>query len=799
MPKLFFENRYLATLIIFIACLYYKFFLFGKIPFPGDLLVGSYLPWLDYYKIPVQNPLISDVFSQLILWKYLSIEAFRSLQWPLWNPYSFTGNPLLANYQSATLYPLNILLLLPKYLGWGLFIFSQTLIASLTFYLFTSQITQSKIARLIGSILFSLGSLMTTWVELGTAVHGMAWLPLSLYAIKKFSLTARIKFLLILTISLALITLSGATQITTYSYIITFFYSLYAGSFNLKKISLLFLAIITSIMITLPQLLPSYEFLGRSIRQSENYTSEYNHGLLSIKDSFKFFIADYFGNPVTRNYWGELNYFETSAFLGSLTLPILIYALFKLRNKESLFFASLFITSLLLIFDNPLSQIIYSIKMPLLTSSYASRGLFISLLSSSILATLALNHLINSRSLSFFLKTTLWSWATISGIILGTLLVYFYIQNTLSSAPSKLYLNTYLSSNEYNLKNFSITLKNSLVPLVILSFFLVFSFLISQIKQIKNKIFFVVFLVLFLSILDLSRYFLKFNPFISHNFIYPITPALDFLQKQPGLFRVGREHAEILPPNTWIAFNLYSYEGYDPVYLNRYGKFMHFLNGGDIRTGSATRYAELASNYSSIFLDAANTKYFVSILRDEKGQIPGDKLNYKFADTPYKEILRDKSTAILENPNSLDRAYFAKAVIESSSPEDIIMSDQSFDPRKTVLLSDDVSIGKVSGKGNIKIISYTPNKVILNTETSTDELLVLADQYEEGWQVKIDGIDTKISRANLIFRAVKVPAGTHEIKFSYWPKSFDVGLKISLATIGVIFIISFIAIKKKNF
>jgi len=46
-------------------------------------------------------------------------------------------------------------------------------------------------------------------------------------------------------------------------------------------------------------------------------------------DSLKFFIADYFGNDVTRNYWGNLNYPETSGFLGAITLPLLIYALFK--------------------------------------------------------------------------------------------------------------------------------------------------------------------------------------------------------------------------------------------------------------------------------------------------------------------------------------------------------------------------------------------------------------------------------------------------------------------------------------
>ncbi|MDO8638294.1 MAG: hypothetical protein Q7R43_01870, partial [Candidatus Daviesbacteria bacterium] len=61
MLKFLSKNRYLFLLIAIIFCLYYKLFLFGRIPFPGDLLVVSYSPWFDYYKFPVQNPLISDV------------------------------------------------------------------------------------------------------------------------------------------------------------------------------------------------------------------------------------------------------------------------------------------------------------------------------------------------------------------------------------------------------------------------------------------------------------------------------------------------------------------------------------------------------------------------------------------------------------------------------------------------------------------------------------------------------------------------------------------------------------------
>lgn len=788
-------------LIIFVTALYYKFFLFQQIPFPGDLLIGSYFPWLDYYKMPVKNPLISDVFSQFILWKYLAIESIRILEWPLWNPYSFTGNPLLATYHSAALYPLNLLLLLPKYFGWGFFIYSQTLIASLSFYLFISQFVKSKIARFCGAIIYCLGGLMTTWLELGTAVHAMAWLPLSLYSIHKVIEKNNFRFILLLIISLVLIILSGNVQLTTYSFIVTFSYFLWLTKKDKLlsgKILLLVMAFVFSVLLTAVQILPSYELLQNSIRQTESYSAEDNFGLLSKRDLFKFFIADYFGNTVTRNYWGNLNYSETSAFLGTLCLPLLIYFLFRVRSKQLTFFMFFLFFSLTLAFDNPISHSIYENKIPLLTSSYASRILFITLLSCSVMITSAIDYLIKNKDYSFFFKTLLWSWAAILGIIFGTILAKFLIWNISAMAPSdEIYLRAYAESNDYTLSNFDIAVKNSLVPFGILTIFICFSFAMTRFKRLSI----LPILLIFFLVLDLGRYFLKFNPFVPSDLIFPKAPALEFLQKQPGFFRVGREHAEILPPNTWTAYNLYSYEGYDPIYLNHYGEFIHFLNGGDIRTGNSSRYAEVSSNYSSPYLDAANAKFFVAIFRDPYGRIPGNLLHYKVKETGYKLIFEDKSTAILENPNAKDRVYFAKKIVSGDvrKLKDIIMTDENFDPRESVTLSENLDISSVTGEGKAQITHYSPNKVRISTETSSDEILILADQYDKGWKAMIDNKEVKISPANLIFRGIKVPQGKHEVLFYYWPKSFETGLKISLVTIFLTALISLAAIKIRRF
>ena len=789
-------------LIGIISSVYYKLFLFGKIPFPGDLLVVSYSPWFDYYKFPVQNPLISDVFSLLFIWKQLAIEQLKNMQWPLWNPYSFTGTPLLANYQSAVLYPLNFLLLLPNYFGWGLFIFSQTLIATLGMYLLLSSWLISRLARLTGSLIFALGGLMTTWVEFGTAGHGIAYLPISLLLVERYASKRKTRYLLILILTLTLTILAGNPQVSVYSFAIVSFFAIVRLSLSAFPI---LLVMILAAALSAPQLLPSIELVQKSIRATESYTGQSNFGLLPIKDFLKFFVADFFGNPVTRNYFGFLNYFETSGFVGSLTLPLILFAIIFLKKTRIIyFFFLLLISSMILSFNNPLSFYIYSFQIPFLTQSYASRMLFVITFAISILSAFALNQIkLKSEKQNDFLKCVIWSWAIFIGILLGAWQIHKIIKDILLLPYTSVYANIYLNDSEYQLSNFVVAIRNSLIPVFLISIFLLVYIIVikinfSPIKKYKLSIICTVLFVILT--LDLSRYFLKFNPFVSTEFIFPQTPTLKFLQKQPDYFRVGREHAEVLPPNTWAAYKLQAIEGYDVLHFEEFSKLVNHINGGNLLSDGTSRYAELTT-YKSPFIDAANVKYFIAILRDNNGYIPGDLVNFKFNEAKYDVAFKDHASVILENPNALERVYFATSFLlaPKSRIENIINKDSTFDPRTKIAISSDLDIKTVTGIGSAEIISYTPSQVKIRTKTDGDEILVLADQFDEGWQAKIDGKETLISSANLIFRAVKIPAGNHEVIFTYYPKSFDIGLKVSLISILLIILGSLVSVKNKRF
>lgn len=182
--------------IIFITLIVVVFFwqlIFkGLLPVPSDTIVGLYHPFRDLYAkdypngIPFKNFLITDPVRQQYPWRELAISLEKKLQLPLWNPYSFAGTPLLANFQSASFYPLNILLfLVPTDMGWSILIFLEPLLAGIFLYFYLNNLRLNKWASFLGAFTFSFCGFFVAWMEWGTILHSALWSPLILLVIDK--------------------------------------------------------------------------------------------------------------------------------------------------------------------------------------------------------------------------------------------------------------------------------------------------------------------------------------------------------------------------------------------------------------------------------------------------------------------------------------------------------------------------------------------------------------------------------------------------------------------------------------
>src|SRR4030043_1326793 len=99
----------------------------GKVNLNGNLLVSFYPPYGQ--NLPYKNSGWNQLRIYFPFYK-VTLESFKNLLIPFWNPYVFSGHPHLADFQTAIFYPLNIFgLFLPQIEFWHLLRLTPTILA----------------------------------------------------------------------------------------------------------------------------------------------------------------------------------------------------------------------------------------------------------------------------------------------------------------------------------------------------------------------------------------------------------------------------------------------------------------------------------------------------------------------------------------------------------------------------------------------------------------------------------------------------------------------------------------------
>jgi hypothetical protein len=106
------------------------------------------------------------------------------------------------------------------------------------------------------------------------------------------------------------------------------------------------------------------------------------------------------------------------------------------------------------------------------------------------------------------------------------------------------------------------------------------------------------------------------------------------------------------------------------------------------------------------------------------------------------------------------------------------------------------NINEILEQNDLKIISYAPTKIILNTNFSKDSYIVLSEINYPGWSVDVDGRKNTIYSSNLIGKGVFVEPGNHRVIFKYQPKYYFAGIIISVIGVLTFLVYAFVASRK---
>lgn len=779
-----------AIVLVLSLLVFFHPILKGQIPFPGDLLVGDYTPWnsysfLGYAPGGVPNKAQGiDVVRQLYPWKKLVMEQMAKGEWPLWNPFNFSGNPLLANFQTAAFYPLNIVLFLPFNLGWTIFIVLQPLLGFVFMYLFLRQKKLSPVSCIFGSIAFSYSLYMTVWLEWGNIGHTFIWLPLILFTIDKLRENFSFRWLLLYSLAIVFAILAGYIQLIIYIFFLTFFYYFYQHfdsrnwqTFIKKTLVLVFFTLLAVAVCSL-QLIPSLEIFVNSARNI--YSSETLSKLLMPWFNIAtIFAPDFFGNPAYRNYWLEGTYIERVSYVGILPLIFSFYAILG-PGKGKRFFIISGLVSLLLAINFLPAQLFYALKIPIIGTAVPTRILAILSFSLAVLGAYGIEEFILQKK--YQVKKFL--------ILPAVFLIIWILIFTLSKSTN--WLPTMVLTSQKNLFISSLIL-------------IVCSILILTAMKFQKWKKLVIWIFITATIFDLYFYFWRITPFSPPDFIYPESKIVTLVRNKSSFWRNWGYGTGYIESNLATEQKIFSPDGYDPLYIKRYGELVSSSDNGLIKNSLprsdvvvAPGYGEESlreNSYRKRILDLLGVRYILH--KNEK-----DKKHdtATFPPDRYKLLLQEGVWQIYENLHVVSRFFLTSNYLIEKNHEKIIkiLHDQKFDPQKTIILEKNPKMTSLqSPNDSIKLLSYLPNEVRFRINIKEPNLLFLSDNYYPGWDASVDGNPKEIYRADYTFRAVIVPAGDHLVVFSYKPTSFFMGLKITIIIIFIyVFTVTYVIYKK---
>lgn len=732
---------FFLAIIIF---LFYKYFFYGLIPIPADIITGMYFPWLDYkwgneVGVAVRNPLISDTVSQIWIWRNWAISAIKDGKSFFWNPYSLAGYPMAPLFHTMIFSFSNIFYFLTDRLNaMSLIVISQLLFMLISSYIYLKNLFKNDIASIFSALSLSFSAYFIGWLTYGVFGWTIWPLPLILYGIDKYLTTGRKRFLIFITILNLISLLGGHPQTYLFVAIISFIYLIFkVYRADLKKFKSILISLFFSPLIASYTLLPSFQVAFYSIRNYETYLKEVNYGFISpLKAIILMLSPNFFGNPASNNYWGEgYNYQEYFIWFGSIALFLTLLSfsfyrryLFKFK-RSYLAFLSIFVLGLLLSFEYPVGFIIYKFNLPLISTGSASRALFLTAFSGSILAGFTIKSLLeNDYKFKSILKSII-PWI-IYLLIFGVSVQYIF-ESTVDISPN----------------NIEVGLRNLVIPMISVFAGVLLTIALSlkiNIPHYKNAIG-----ITFIALMLIEGLYFAFRqiPFAKKEYYFPSTPITEYIDKQyqesQEIFRIESLNEQLMPSNMWMAYGFYSASGYDPAYPKSFGDYLIKHNEREIysRYYNSRNNLELSNDLS--------VKYFL-VLKEKHGKIDDEG----------------------EIPKSLDKMNLVKVFEDKST---VIMQNMDYNP---IYLLQDNNQNTINGE--VDLIAHNDNSWQFNIYSPEKAVFILKENNFPGWTATVNDVPVEINNYDETFKSVNIPQGKSVVKMEYNNYMFSIGLIISV-------------------
>lgn len=738
----------------------------------------------------------SDLVRVFSFLRYFATESLhRYGEWPLWNPYSFSGFPFFADVQTLSCYPTFLLqiALFPPDQFLGIHILIHLFLAGFFMYLFARGCETGPAGALAAGIAFMfcvVGPLAAAPEKAAAA----SWIPLVFLLLKKLLAKGELLTALWLGVCLALQFLCGFPQTVYYTVLFMVVYAACQAGVAVKRlpgVALLFLlALLTAGLLSAVQLLPAQQFARLSTRAA-------GMGIRFI--SYNSLTPDaLIGCALPRFLGGGGEY-----YIGPLVLLLALTGCISHGGRQRRAVIIVMALSVLIALGKytPLTWLLYHVLPGFDRFRASHRTMVFFIFGMSLFAGWGVQYLVS-------LPREPGNGAggrrvRIQAICLALMAILFYHHGYLNRAVLR------IGELLYNLephglpyaahtKSVETILDRTATHLSflagILSLSLCFLMLSRRLRS-KGVMRVVLPAMLLLFLFDAGAAYLPIVRTEPPDKLLSSPEITSILAKDGDTFRyLDTGDCRALPSAIAIRHHLEDAGGYLALLRGDYLEFTGLASATPLPPFPTTKLPLFEQDIDAIrhftIIDLLNIKYLLSPTRSSSTHLrpvatirnPAWNLHWpggvNFPETIY----------IYHNPSALPRAFIVPRARVVRERKELFRELAHFNPREEVLLECEAE-GMEEGEPYrpVPIRRYSPRRIGAEMSLQKPGFLVFSELFYPGWRAFDKGSEIPLIKGNHILRCVRLGPGRHSVELVFTPPIWRVGLFISLSSCLCVF------------
>ena len=742
----------------------------GRVLAPTALL-HSFAPWAASAPPGAErwaNGELADVAISYYPWTMLARAFVHAGTFPAWNPYAFAGTPLFANVQIAWASPFSIpLWVLPLPYAFGVAAALKLWVAAFGTYLLGRELRLGFWAAVVAGTSFALCAFNVVWLSHGVFVSVAALLPWSIWLTERIVRRGRGRDGLALVVVVALALTSGHPGTQAHVLAATVLYALarialirgLPAPARLGRLGLVGAAILLGAMLTAVLLLPgeraAQDTVGAMARQ--HGSSVFLSSRLTPDVLRTALFPDWWGRPSEHRLLGPATYHERTFYTGAAALVLAAIALVGRggwRRKAPL--AMLGVLGAAVALRTPgLWDLV--IALPVLDRVQNGRALLLFQFAIALLAGFGVQALRDAATSRRRVAVVL--GAVVLAAVVGIA--------TLPSGGDALAdgLREMVRRSRGDATAAAVALASVGWWIAVAGATALLALALARRPRWRRPAGGALALLV---AFDLLRFAHGYQPMGPETTVVPgRTPAIAFLQRHAREGRIAGVSSLVAD---WSStYGLRDVGGYNqPQPTQRWFDLWRVLD------------ERAASPYSLTSLSPAAPQ--VLGLLGARHVIAPPKA--RFGLDALRLVYDGRDGRVFANRLTMPRAIVARSVSVAADQGDELaaIADPSFDPRHDAVVRVDelpASGAPTSGAGSVRVVEERNARVTLRATLERPSLVVLGDQIAPGWSVTIDGRPARALEADMVLRGVVVPAGRHEVVWSYRVPGLRAGAALS--------------------